>query len=135
MQIRAERLADPKGNGPVPVQKIYNLTDHWFPDKIGGSCLYAYKLHKLLSERIPTETITLIGEPSPEEQGMVVHKVLRKASFLHNRRAIRQLASGTDAVWVVHSPWIFLHLFFALGFKVGRSLALDLSAPFLCARI
>ena len=102
----------------MPVQKIYNLTDHWFPDKIGGSCIYAYKLHRLLSQQMKTETITLIGETSPYEKNMVVHKVLHKARFLQNRRAIRELARGTDAIWVVHSPWFFLHLFFALGFKV-----------------
>ena len=102
----------------MPVQKIYNLTDHWFPDKIGGSCIYAYKLHRLLSKQMKTETITLIGETSPYEKNMVVHKVLHKARFLQNRRAIRDLACGTDAIWVVHSPWFFLHLFFALGFKV-----------------
>lgn len=102
----------------MPDQKIYNLTDHWYPDKIGGSCMYAYKLHRLLSEQVETETITLIGATTPHEKNMVVHKVLHKARFLHNRRAIRELARGTEATWVVHSPWFFLHLFFALGFKV-----------------
>ena len=101
-------------------QKIYNLTDHWFPDKIGGSCLYAFKLHKLLAPRVNTETITLIGQPSSDEENMVVHKVLHKARILKNRQTIRDLASDTKAIWVVHSPWIFLHLFFALGFKVRK---------------
>lgn len=102
----------------MPDHKIYNLTDHWYPDKIGGSCLYAHKLHRLLSRRVETETITLIGDPSPYEDNMVVHKVLHKARFLQNRKAIRALARGNDVIWVVHSPWFFLHLFFALGFKV-----------------
>lgn len=102
----------------MPAQKIYNLTDHWFPDKMGGSCIYGYKLHRLLSQQMTTETITLIGEKTPQERDMVVHKVLHKARFLQNRRAIRELAGKTDAIWVVHSPWFFLHLFFALGFKV-----------------
>jgi glycosyltransferase involved in cell wall biosynthesis len=106
------------GSAYVPVEKIYNLTDHWFPDKTGGSCLYAYKLHRLLSQHLRTETVTLIGEPSPYEKDMVVHKVLRKGRFLQNRRAIRALGGGTNVLWVVHSPWFFLHLFFALGFKV-----------------
>lgn len=102
----------------VSVRKIYNITDHWFPDKIGGSCLYAYRLHRLLSQHVDTETITLVGPPSIEEQDLIVHKVLRKAHFLHNRKVIRELARQDDAVWVVHSPWMFLHLFFALQFSV-----------------
>ena len=94
--------------------KIYNLTDHWYPDKIGGSCLYAYKMHRLLGERVPVETVTLQGDPAPEEHGMTVHKVLSKANILKNRTPLRELDSE-DATWVIHSPWFFLHLLFALG--------------------
>ncbi len=102
----------------LTIRKIYNLTDHWFPDKIGGSCLYAYKLHRLLSQHVTTETVTLIGDASPDEKDMVVHKILHKGSIWQNRKAIREFCRDADATWVVHSPWFFLHLFFALGFKV-----------------
>jgi glycosyltransferase involved in cell wall biosynthesis len=104
----------------TPMAKIYNLTDHWYPDKIGGSCLYAYKLHRLLSRHVPTETITLTGEPAACEEGMVVHKVLSKSRFGENRRALRKFAQDADTIWVVHSPWIYLHLFLALGFRGTR---------------
>ena len=60
------------GDAYVSVQKVYNLTDHWFPDKIGGSCVYAHKLHRLLSRQVETETITLVGDTSTHERDMVV---------------------------------------------------------------
>lgn len=104
----------------MPHSKVYNLTDHWFPDKMGGSCIYAYKLHRLLSERVDIETVTLSGEKTPCEEGMVVHKVLHKSRFLKNRRIIRGLCADSDALWVVHSPWFFFHLFIALGFRVRK---------------
>lgn len=100
----------------MSVVRICNLTDHWFPDKIGGSCLYAFKLHQLLSKHVQVESVTLVGDPAACESDMVVHKVLHKAGILRNRKAIRQLDQDST-VWIVHSPWFFLHLFVALGFK------------------
>ena len=98
--------------------KIFNLTDHWFPDKIGGSCIYANRFHKLLSSVVDIETITLAGDNTPCEDNMVVHKVLHKTNFFRNRRTIRQLGCDSNAIWVVHSPWFFFHLIFAFGFTV-----------------
>ncbi|MCG8457059.1 MAG: hypothetical protein MI919_12330, partial [Holophagales bacterium] len=34
-----------------------------------------------------------------------------------------------DAIWVVHSPWFFLHLFFALGFQVRKRLVAVYHGP------
>jgi glycosyltransferase involved in cell wall biosynthesis len=113
----------------MPHPKVYNLTDHWFPDKMGGSCIYAYKLHRLLSERVDIETVTLLGEKTPCEEGMVVHKVLHKSRFVKNRRIIRGLCADSDAIWVVHSPWFFFHLFIALGFRVRKSVVAVYHGP------
>lgn len=99
--------------------KIYNLTDHWYPDKIGGSCIYAYKLHRLLMRQSQIETVTIAGQADPRESEMVVHKVLHKSKVWRNVPHLRQL-DCQDAIWIVHSPWFYLHLAVALGPGIGR---------------
>lgn len=86
------------------------ITDHWYPDKMGGSCKYAYELARLLGQDGRFVTMTLQTPAHPEEAGLEVMKVLSKADLLKNHRLIlKQLQVQKPDVVLLHSPLSYLY--------------------------
>lgn len=93
---------------------VLQVTDHWYPDKLGGSCKYAHELARLLQGQMRFVTMTLAGPIKPEEHDLTVVKTLSKLNFLaNNLRVWRQIrAERVDCIFL-HSPLAFLYVVFA----------------------
>lgn len=103
--------------------KALNITDHWYPDKIGGSCKYAYELSKLLtSHQHKVKNIVIANPLHPEEKDVKVKKILSKINIFKNWRVIYKEISGADVI-ICHSTLSFLYSYFPLkGFNFKKKL-------------
>lgn len=92
------------------MKSVTQVTDHWFPDKIGGSCKYAFALAHLLGAHCDMTTLTLRAAPDPAESGLHLRKILGKTAILANTLRIwRFLRQNPQDCLLVHSPLAYCY--------------------------
>ncbi len=92
------------------MKSVTQVTDHWFPDKIGGSCKYAFALAHLLGAHCAMTTLTLRAVPDPAESALQLRKCLGKTAILaNNLRIWRFLRQNPQDCLVIHSPLAFCY--------------------------
>lgn len=97
--------------------KICQVTDHWYPDKTGGSCKYAYDLARLLEKEHDMHTFTLKGGRRIEESGLSLDKKLSKLNFIKNNKLFFNYAKNSSPdVVITHSALAYLHVKWACKF-------------------
>jgi len=90
--------------------KILQITDHWYPDKIGGSCKYAYELARALEDNITTTT-TISTKSHPEEEGLHVLKILSRRKMWLNIISIKKNINIDDYDSIVfHSVLMLFYI-------------------------